>query len=81
MFELKYFFGSHVTTDSSGEACSTAIRALIKQLRGAKDQKTLFSGNRIADMLAEQGMVFARRIVAKYREVLTILSVTLRKSL
>jgi RNA polymerase sigma-54 factor len=81
MFELKYFFGSHVTTDAGGEASSTAIRALIKQLIGAEDTKNPFSDSKIADMLAEQGMVVARRTVAKYREVLKIPSVTLRKSL
>ncbi|MDB5775743.1 MAG: polymerase factor sigma-54 [Herbaspirillum sp.] len=81
MFELKYFFGSHVTTDAGGEASSTAIRALIKQLIGAEDARNPFSDSKIADMLAEQGMVVARRTVAKYREVLKIPSVTLRKSL
>ena len=81
MIELKYFFGSHVTTDAGGEASSTAIRALIKQLIGAEDPKNPFSDSKIADMLAEQGMVVARRTVAKYREVLKIPSVTLRKSL
>lgn len=81
MFELKYFFGSHVTTEAGGEASSTAIRALIKQLIGAEDPKSPLSDSKIADMLAEQGMVVARRTVAKYREVLKIPSVNLRKSL
>jgi len=65
MFELKYFFGSHVATEAGGEASSTAIRALIKQLIGAEDPKIPFSDSKIADMLAEQGMVVARRTVAK----------------
>lgn len=81
MFELKYFFGSHVATESGGEASSTAIRALIKQLIGAEDTKSPFSDSKIADMLAEQGMVVARRTVAKYREALKIPPVNLRKSL
>ena len=81
MFELKYFFGSHVATETGGEASSTAIRALIKQLIGAEDPKTPLSDSKIADMLAEQGMVVARRTVAKYREVLKIAPVNLRKSL
>jgi RNA polymerase sigma-54 factor len=81
MFELKYFFGSHVATDAGGEASSTAIRALIKQLIGAEDPKNPFSDSRIAEMLAEQGMVVARRTVAKYREALKIPPVNLRKSL
>jgi RNA polymerase sigma-54 factor len=81
MFELKYFFGSHVATEAGGEASSTAIRALIKQLIGAEDSKNPFSDSKIADMLAEQGMVVARRTVAKYREALKIPSVNLRKAL
>lgn len=81
MFELKYFFGSHVATEAGGEASSTAIRALIKQLIGAEDSKNPFSDSKIADMLAEQGMVVARRTVAKYREALKIPSVNLRKTL
>lgn len=81
MFELKYFFGSHVATEAGGEASSTAIRALIKQLIGAEDSKNPFSDSKIADMLAEQGMVVARRTVAKYREALKIPPVNLRKAL
>lgn len=81
MFELKYFFGSHVATETGGEASSTAIRALIKQLIGAENQKNPLSDSKIADMLGEQGMVIARRTVAKYREALKIPPVSLRKSL
>ncbi|CAN5250765.1 RNA polymerase factor sigma-54 [soil metagenome] len=81
MFELKYFFGSHVATEAGGEASSTAIRALIKQLIGAEDTKSPFSDSKLADMLGEQGMVVARRTVAKYREALKIPPVNLRKSL
>lgn len=81
MFELKYFFGSHVATETGGEASSTAIRALIKQLIGAENSKIPLSDSKIADMLGEQGMVIARRTVAKYREALKIPSVNLRKSL
>lgn len=81
MFELKYFFGSHVATETGGEASSTAIRALIKQLIGAEDPRNPFSDSKIADMLGEQGMVVARRTVAKYREALKIPPVNLRKSL
>ena len=81
MFELKYFFGSHVATDAGGEASSTAIRALIVQLTGAEDPKNPLSDSKIADMLGEQGMVIARRTVAKYREALKIPPVALRKNL
>ena len=80
-FELKYFFGSHVATDSGGAASSTAIRALIKQLIGAEDTKNPLSDSRIAELLGEQGIVVARRTVAKYREALKIAPVAMRKVL
>lgn len=80
-FELKFFFGSHVATDSGGAASSTAIRALIKQVISAEDSKKPLSDNRIAQLLAEQGFVVARRTVAKYREALKIPPVSMRKTL
>jgi RNA polymerase sigma-54 factor len=81
IFELKYFFGSHVATEAGGAASSTAIRALIKQLVGAEDGKKPLTDSRIAEVLGEQGIVVARRTVAKYRESLHIPPVTLRKHL
>jgi len=80
-FELKYFFGSHVATDTGGAASSTAIRALIKQLVAAENAKTPLSDSRIAQILGEQGIVVARRTIAKYRESLQIPPVNQRKSL
>ena len=80
-YELKYFFGSHVATDTGGAASSTAIRALIKQLVAAEDSKAPLSDSRIARILAEQGIVVARRTIAKYRESLQIPPVNQRKSL
>lgn len=81
IYELKYFFGSHVATDTGGAASSTAIRALIKQLVGAEDGKKPLSDARLAEILGEQGIVVARRTVAKYRELLGIPPVSLRKVL
>ena len=81
IFELKYFFGSHVTTETGGSASSTAIRALIKQLVGAENSRKPLSDSQISDILAQQGIVVARRTVAKYRESLQILPVNLRKTL
>jgi len=79
-YELKYFFGSHVATDTGGAASATAIRALIKQLIGAEDVKAPMTDSRIADLLGEQGIIVARRTVAKYREALQIPPVNLRKA-
>ncbi len=80
IFELKYFFGSSVSTDTGGACSATAIRALIKQLVQAEDAKKPLSDNRISDILGQQGIVVARRTVAKYREALQIQAASLRKS-
>jgi RNA polymerase sigma-54 factor len=80
-YELKYFFGSHVATDAGGSASSTAIRALIKQLVAAENTRAPLSDARISQILAEQGIVVARRTIAKYRESLQIPPVNQRKSL
>ena len=81
IFELKYFFGSHVATEAGGEASSTAIRALIKQLVGAEDGHKPLSDAKIAEILGQQGIVVARRTIAKYRDALSIPPVNLRKTL
>jgi len=81
IFELKYFFGSHVSTDSGGECSATAIRALIKQLVAEENTKKPLSDNQISEILAKQGIVVARRTIAKYRESLNIPPANLRKSL
>lgn len=72
IFELKYFFSSHVSTTGGGEASSTAIRAMIRKLVSAEDARKPLSDNRIADLLLEQGIEVARRTIAKYRESLNI---------
>lgn len=80
-FELKYFFGSSLNTDAGGNASSTAVRALIKQLVGSEDPARPLSDSQLSDMLGEQGITVARRTVAKYREALKIAPANLRKTL
>ena len=80
-FELKYFFGSGLGTESGGNASSTAVRALIKQFIASENPKKPLSDNQISDMLKEQGIECARRTVAKYREGLKIAPASLRKAL
>ncbi len=80
-FELKYFFGSGLGTESGGNASSTAVRALIKQFVAAESPKKPLSDNQLSDMLKEQGIECARRTVAKYREGLRIAPASLRKEL
>ncbi|PVZ71922.1 RNA polymerase factor sigma-54 [Pelagibaculum spongiae] len=81
IYELKYFFSSHVNTTSGGECSSTAIRALIKKLVAAEDAKKPLSDNKIAELLKEQGIKVARRTIAKYRESLSIPPSNERKQL
>jgi len=81
IFELKYFFSSHVSTDSGGECSSTAIRALIKKLVAAENPQKPLSDSKITSLLAEQGIKVARRTIAKYRESLSIPASNERKRL
>lgn len=81
VYELKYFFGSHVATESGGACSATAIRALIKQMVGEENPKKPLSDSQITDILGKQGIVVARRTIAKYRESLQIPAANQRKSL
>jgi RNA polymerase sigma-54 factor len=80
-YELKYFFGSGLATEAGGNASSTAVRALIKQLVAAEPAEKPLSDNQLAEMLAEQGIQVARRTVAKYREALKIAPANLRTAM
>ncbi|RJE69633.1 RNA polymerase factor sigma-54 [Acinetobacter oleivorans] len=81
LFELKYFFSSHVGTTAGGEASSTAIRAMIKKLVASENPRKPLSDNVIATLLKDEGIEVARRTVAKYRESLHIPSSSERKVL
>ena len=81
IFELKYFFSSHVSTESGGECSSTAIRAIIKKLVAAENQRKPLSDSKITGLLEEQGIHVARRTIAKYRESLGIAPSNERKRL
>jgi len=81
IFELKYFFSSHVSTAAGGECSATAIRALIKKMVAAEDPSKPLSDSKIAQELEQQGINVARRTIAKYRESLVIPSSSERKRL
>lgn len=81
IYEFKYFFGSGLATEAGGACSSTAIRALIKQLVSEEDAKHPLTDSSMSEILARQGILVARRTVAKYREGMSILPVNLRKSL
>jgi RNA polymerase sigma-54 factor len=79
-FELKYFFGSGLSTEAGGNASSTAVRALIKQFIDAENPAKPLSDSALASMLEEQGIQVARRTVAKYREGMKIGTTTMRRA-
>ncbi|WP_444995048.1 RNA polymerase factor sigma-54 [Aliikangiella sp. IMCC44359] len=81
IFELKYFFSSHVGTTSGGECSSTAIRAVLKKLISAENQAKPLSDSKLANLLKDQGIKVARRTVAKYREAMSIPPSNERKKL
>jgi len=81
VFEFKYFFGSHVGTDDGGAASATAIKARIKQLIGGENPKKPLSDQQICDQFSAEGIVVARRTIAKYREALGLPTASLRKTL
>ncbi|EFC1585321.1 RNA polymerase factor sigma-54 [Escherichia coli] len=81
IFELKYFFSSHVNIEGGGEASSTAIRALVKKLIAAENPAKPLSDSKLTSLLSEQGIMVARRTVAKYRESLSIPPSNQRKQL
>lgn len=81
VFELKYFFSSHVSTSDGGTCSATAIRSHIRKLVENEPPSKPISDNRIAELLSEQGIQVARRTVAKYRELMNIPPSNMRKSL
>lgn len=81
IFELKYFFSSHVGTLTGGEVSSTAIRALIRRLVADEDPRKPLSDSRIATLLSERNISVARRTIAKYRESMSMPPSSQRKRL
>lgn len=81
IYELKFFFSSHVFMKSGAECSSTAIRALLKKLIAAENSLKPLSDSKLATILSDQGINVARRTVAKYRESMSIPSSTERKEL
>jgi RNA polymerase sigma-54 factor len=72
VFELKYFFSSHVSNDDGSEHSSTAIKALIKQMVSNEDARKPLSDSKIVALLAKENIIVARRTIAKYRDILQI---------
>ena len=81
IYEFKYFFSSHVSTQGGGECSATAIKAFLKELIGQEDPKKPLSDDAIAKLLQERGINVARRTIAKYREAMSIASSSERKQI
>jgi RNA polymerase sigma-54 factor len=81
LFELKYFFSSHVRTVNGSEASSTAIRAVLRKLIASENSAKPLSDQKLKEILSDQGIRIARRTVAKYREAMAIPSSNERKAL
>lgn len=79
IYELKFFFSSHVSTSDGGAVSATAIRARIRDMIAAETPGSPLSDNDIAETLNEAGINVARRTVAKYREGMGIGSTTERR--
>ena len=79
IFELKYFFSSHVGTAGGGECSSTAVCAILKSIINAETPSKPLSDSKLTALLDEQGIRVARRTVAKYRESMGIASSSQRK--
>ena len=81
IFELKYFFSSHVATADGGACSATAIRSMLKKMVGDESPSKPISDSKIAEILSRQGIRVARRTIAKYRELMNIPPSSQRKSL
>ena len=81
IFELRYFFGREGATESGGAWSSTAIRAMLKELVLAEDRKRPLSDNKIAEIIGRNGIVVARRTIAKYRDSLHVPPANLRMAM
>ena len=79
VFEFKYFFSSHLSTTDGEDQSSISVRAKIRKLIGAENPAKPLSDNKIATLLADEGITVARRTVAKYREAMRIPSSSERR--
>ncbi len=79
VFELKYFFSSSLGTQSGEEVSAKSAKIKIKEIIEKEDPKKPLSDQKIADILKKDGLLIARRTVAKYREQLGILPARHRK--
>lgn len=79
IFELKYFFNSGIANSEGDSLASEAVKLRIRDLVGKEDPKKPLSDQQIVDMLKKEGLMIARRTVAKYRDILRILPSSRRK--
>lgn len=80
LFEFKHFFSRRLATESGGAASATAVRAVMKELIAAEDPRAPLSDAELARLLAQQGLRVARRTITKYRALMRLPSVDIRRA-
>ncbi|CAD6547061.1 RNA polymerase sigma-54 factor [Paraburkholderia kirstenboschensis] len=79
IFEFKHFFPRELGTESGGTCSAAAVRALLKEMIAAENTRDPLSDVTLAKMLADQGVLVARRTVAKYRHLMKVPPAELRR--
>jgi RNA polymerase sigma-54 factor len=80
LFEFKHFFSRRLATENGGAASATAVRAVMKELIAAEDPRSPLSDAELARLLAQQGLRVARRTITKYRALMRMPSVDVRRA-
>ena len=80
LFEFKHFFSRRLATESGGAASATAVRAVLRELIAAEDPRAPLSDAELARLLAQQGLRVARRTITKYRALMRLPSVDVRRA-
>src|SRR5687768_15934765 len=80
LLELKHFFSRRLATDNGRAASATAVRAVMKELIAAEDPRAPLSDAELARLLAQQGLRVARRTITKYRALMRMPSVDVRRA-
>ena len=81
VFEFKHFFSRQLATEAGGACSATAVRALLKELITTEDPARPLSDAKLATLLSEQGLRVARRTITKYRTLMRVPSVEVRRTL
>lgn len=79
VYEMKYFFHSGISSSYGENVSSVTIKQRIKKIIESEDSKRPMSDSKIMNLLQREGLMLARRTIAKYREELRIPTSNQRK--